>query len=436
MKMEGVMRKFFPILIVLFVLISCGQPGELPMPPVKNNTVKGIPWMDYGVERFRAIEMVCYIDTSLYSPLNALDYTLEKSGIQFFDYVILGGAYLKKDGKGFYLDFSDGLMSVLARKNRLIVPLQKKGIKVLLGIESQGNASLGNVNEDEMGQAANDIYTALQMYWLDGVEFYDNADPAAYPPNLGEFDPDDVPEDIDPAEWDYNRWLLREWEKGGDNFNNFFYTIRYKYDAAVRETVPMLLREKNYGSYLPDNVSCTSGFADFASSVAQITYSFNIDRSIFKEKSDLRYKNGYVLGDNSSGESWVFEEQYGPFFLEMDGGENGNVYYPQSSSNAAEGGDLLNFILEFKGSESRRAMYQAIYIHNLKAESEARDDPFYKNVWYKGNPGDPDQTEFEDEDEFWEKSKYIPPVYIFSQITQISLGDNVVCSGGNHLKDW
>jgi len=429
------MRKFFLIPAVLLVLSACGQPGELPMPSVKNNTVKGITWLDYGVERFRAIEMVCYTDTSLYNPLNALDYTLENSGVQFFDYVILGGAYLKKDRKGFYLDFSKDLLSVLAKKNRLIVPLQKKGIKVLLGVESQGNASLGNVNEDEMGQIANDIYTALQMYSLNGVEFYDNADPSAYPPNVGEYDPDDVPVDIDPAEWNYNRWMLREFEKGGESFNNFFYTIRYKYDASIRETVPMILREKNYGCYLSDSVSCTSGFADFASSVAQITYSFNIDRSIFKKKSDQRYKNGYALGGGSSGESWIIDSQYGPFFLELDGGPAKNIFFPQRKdvNNPAEpwGEEIAYFIENFK-----KGLYQAIYIHNLKPVSEARTDPFYKNVFFSGNPNDPDQDEFVDEDEFWQKAKYIPPAYIFSQITQRLLGDKVLCAGGDRPKEW
>jgi len=285
-----------------------------------------------------------------------------------------------------------------------------------------------------MGQIANNIYKALQMYDLDGVEFYDNAEPSAYPPNLGEFDPDNVPAEIDPNDWNYNRWLLKGWEDGGDSFNNFFYTIRYKYDAAVRETVPMILREKNYGSFLPDKVSCTAGFADFASSSAQITYSFNVDRSIFKTKSDQRYvPGGYALGGDPNGETWVTDAQYGPFFLEMDGGPDKNVYYPQRdlNSGASWGEEIAWFVNKFKDG-----MYQAIYIHNLKAVSEARADPFYKNPYFTGNPDDPDQDEFDDEDEFWEKSKFLPPAFVFSVITQKLLGDAVICSGGNHLKDW
>ena len=106
------MRNLFLILAFMFLLNACGQPGDLPMPSRTNNTVKGITYVEYGKERFRPIEMVCYIDTSQYNPLNALDYTMKSSGVQFFDYVILGGAYLKKDSKGFYLSFSTDLLSV------------------------------------------------------------------------------------------------------------------------------------------------------------------------------------------------------------------------------------------------------------------------------------------------------------------------------------
>jgi len=429
------MRSLLLILMVLLIFNSCGQEGELPMPVLSKNTVKGIPWLDYGIERFRAIEMVCYIDTSLYNPLNALDYTLEKSGVQFFDYVILGGSYLKKDNKGYYLNFSDDLLNVLSGKNRFIVPLQKKGIKVLLGVESRENASFGNVNEDEMGKIANDIYTALNMFGLDGVEFYDNADSSAYPPHIGLYDPDKIPEDINPPEWDYNRWLLRGWENGGTSLNDFFYTIRYRYDMFTRVNVPILVREKNYGSFLSDSVNCTSGFADFAGSSAQITYTFNIERSEFRKKSNQRYKYGYMLEGGQSGESWVTDSQYGPFFLEMDGGPGKNIFYPQkhdiNDPGEPWGEDLAYFTELFK-----QGSYQAIYIHNLKAISETRTDPFYKNIYYSGDTNDPERYDFDSEDEFWQKSKTIPPVFIFSQIIRSLLDDTVICSGGDHLKDW
>jgi hypothetical protein len=450
------MRKYFLILAALLMLNTCGQPGDLPMPSVKNNTVKGITWFDYGTEMFRAIEMICYIDTARYNPLNALDYTLENSGLQFFDYLILGGVYLKKDSKGFYLDFSKDLMSVLTRKNRLIVPLQKAGIKVLLGVQSQGNASLGNVNEDEMGQLANDIYTALQMYSLDGVEFYDDAAPDAYPPNLsphlGEFDPDVYPEDIDPAEWDYKRWLLRGWEEGGKSFNDFFYTIRYKYDAAVRKDVPIIVREKNYGSYLSDRAYCTSGFADFAGSVDQITYHVNVNSSIFKEKSDVRYQDEYVWGgdssDDPSGDSWIDEEQYAPFFLELDGGPARNIFYPQFDTgnfSGSYGDEVSAYIGKFRGPREdelekypglKRRLYQAIYCNNLKPLSETADDPFYKNLHFKPDPDKPENDFLSEEDEDWSNARAIPAVYIFSMIARTMFGEAVVCSGGDHLKDW
>ena len=422
------MRKLLIVLATVLVLSGCGQPGELPLPPVHVNTVKGIPYLDYGIERFRAIEIACFIDTSRHSPLNALDYTLEKSGTQFFDYVILGGASLNLDSKGFYVSLSDDLLKVLARRNSLVAPLQKKGIRVLLGIQSQGKASFGNVTEDQMNELASTIYELLRIYWLDGVEFFDNGAPEAYPPNVGLYDPE--------SGQGRDEWELEQWEKGADSFNNFFYTIRNKFSAETRENVPLFLREINYGRFFPDMVSCTAGFADFASSSAQITYSFNNDPAVFKAKSDQRYAGQYGAGA-SYGDTWLQDEQFGPFFLELSGSPQNNVFFPMLK-NADEnnyhpsgwwGEDLSYFIKRFKNGR-----YCAIYCNGLQPISETKNDPFYQNLFF--NPKQAETEEFANENGDWLNSKHIPALYIFSEITKELFGEGVVCSGGDRQKTW
>ena len=445
------MRKIVALLTILAALAGCGQPGNLPMLVVKSNTVKGLFYDDFGVQRFRPFEMVCYIDTSRHSPLNALDYTLQDSGLQFFDYVVLSGAYLAQDGKGYYLGFTDDLLRLLEKRYSHIAPLQRAGIKVLLGVQSQKYISLGHADEDQMIRVSGSIFGALQDFELDGVELFDSADPSVHPPYrvAAPFDPDIIPSEydyihIEKHDWNEERWLLEEWKRGGNILNDFPYTIRQMFDEETRDTVPVLWREAGYGKYAPNMVRSTAGIAFFIGSNSQITYSFNADSSVFQEKSAQRYSTPQY---NSQGEpaTWMPENQFGPLFVELDGAASGNIWYPEMKNadvpGAPRGAELMEFVRRFRdppaGSGKRFNSYQALYFNALKPLSEMAGDPFYRNLFFKPATPPEDQLDFLTmEEEDWARSKAVSAEYVFSMVTRMLLGENVINANGNHQKDW
>jgi hypothetical protein len=123
--------------------------------------------------------------------------------------------------------------------------------------------------------------------------------------------------------------------------------------------------------------------------------------------------------------------------MELDGGPQKNAFFPMLE-NASENGyhpggwwgeDLSYFIKRFKAGR-----YRAIYCNELKPASEAKNDPFYKNLFF--NPNQTETEEFADENGDWLNSKHIPALYLFSEIAKELLGEGVVCHGGDHQKTW
>jgi hypothetical protein len=340
---------------------------------------------------------------------------------------------------------------VLERRYSLVVPLQRKGIKVILGVKSQGNVSFGHINEDEMNRVSASIFGTLQDFNLDGVEFFDDADLSVQPPNrvTAPFDPEYIPPELDylqiqPDEWNYNRWLLEEWKRGGSAMNDFPYTIRMMFDENIRNSVPMLWREAGYGKYSPDMVRSTAGIAFFIASNSQITYSFNNDSTKFVEESAQRYSKPLYTNQGNP-ITWMPENQFGPLFIELDGGSSRNILYPElltaDDPDSKWGWEILDFILKFRdppvNSGKRFNIYHAIYFNMLKPVSEMADDPFYRNMFFKENTPVDEQIDFLTIDvDDWNRSRAIPAEYLFSMITFQLLGEFVDNAYGNHQKDW
>jgi len=452
-------RSPFPVkwlLIAAAVLLfaACAQPGDLPL-TIEGTTSKGITTTWFGITQFRPIEMVCYIDTSEHSPLNALDYTLADSGVLFFDYVILGGAFIRKNAQGqYYMDLSADLRRLLARRSTHIVPLQRQGIRVLLGIESAGDASFGQLNEDKMYAFAGLIYDTLQLYGLNGVEYFDNADDEAYP-RLEDYDPA-ADEDGLGAEY----WLLEKWKDGGSNYNNFFYGLRSTFydrspvitvDGIVqvdiqreyRDSPPLFLRESRYGRFLPERVWATDGFADFVGSNAEITYSFNPFFDRFPSRSAQRNQSDYQESDIGSiadniRSTWLSAQKYGPLAVNLDGDATGNIWYPfiEKAANAIDvdteaqllGDGIDTLFNSFRWSES-----QAVYFHNLKNAAVAAGDDYYRWLLYDDGKL---ETAFSDTTNPNYNPTYVPIEDLFSDLSLKLFNERVARSGGEHVKDW
>jgi hypothetical protein len=438
------MRNIFLLAVVSALLAAaCGQPGDLPLVAEKN-PAKGIYYEMFGMERFRPIEMVCYVDTDKYNPLNAADYTLKDSGIRFFDYVILGSAFIRSDSKGYYLDLSENLQKLLSRRNRYVIPLQKKGIRVLLGIQSAGNASFGHLSEDEMFSFSAVINDALLMYGLDGVEFYDSAGTEAHPA-AKDFDPENL------EGFSEEEWLLEKWREGGSNFNNFFYGLRelfYRNSPAglpeerrreMRDTPPLILRESGYGRFFPERVWCTDGYADFVGSIAEITYSFNPFPDRFPLNSIQKNMNDYQFGDIDSDEdnfgyTWMSHDKYGPLTIDLDGGDSRNIWYPFKKDGQIDRNTSIDSLFyRFRNGE-----YQAVYFNNLKSLTAAKEDTYFK--WLAFDPGREETPFLAENGDWWpfpaNNPSYVPMDYIFTELSMTLFNETVVCSYGEHEKDW
>ncbi|GHV88753.1 hypothetical protein AGMMS50267_11130 [Spirochaetia bacterium] len=428
------MRKLSLLWIVpLLLLTACGELGDLPfaMPEIAG---KGYRYLDTaGKQQFRKIEVIVYVDTAKYNPLNALDYTLKTSGTPFFDYVILGSAYVKRTEKAPYLVLSGDLQKVLERRKTLVEPLQRKGIKILLGITCDGDKiSLGSMNDDEMLVFSEAVFQTLEIYGLDGVEFYDSgADPSMYPiENYNLSTAEGIAEAED---------ALEQWVKGGDNLNNLGYLMQRNYDTSPRERV-IVLREANFARYLKENISFNNG-ADYYSPASQLDYTINARFDKFVPLSASRSSYSiYDTPDDPVGRL-IQDDQYGPLAIDLDGGSSKNIFYPYMEMDAGAfvpgmdnsrlGQDISGYTASFKD----RGDYHVIYYHNLKAASETIDDPFYR--WLFWNSGLPTSPEFtNDRGTITSNPKYVPLLFLFDQLAQQLFGEGVVCTGGDYLKDW
>ena len=439
------MLKIIAVCMTALTLASCGVPGHLPIAVEGNTTKFFVEHTGGGLaqNRSRPIAMVAFVDSSRHNPLNALDYMLEDSGTLFFDYVVLGGAYVRRNDQGFYLHLSEDLGNLLAMRRALVHPLQKAGVKVLLRVESGGDAvSFGNWNEDQMRAFVKSVYDVLRIFGLDGAEFYDNSDEEAYP-GIHDFDENSPDAQfLSPEEW-----LVLQWAKGGNEFNNVFHTLRHFFPAGrERDDVVTFLREKNFGRWFPHAVGSTDGWADFAVSDHQITFSFTTNPRLVYElrygeeaKSAQRIPPYAVshLGGDSVGHSWMSPGQFGPLMIDLDGGSERNVFFPLVE-NASDFDPLTDDpgpgFFDIRGFTEN--FHRAIYFDNLMAISEAAKNDFFR--WLYFDPDLPATAGFDMDDNGVFNPAFVPLPVIFDELSRTLFGDGVVIrkGGGNHVKTW
>ena len=474
------MRKIFFLIAAVLIVSSCGQPGMLPLMQENNPVRKGVYGTgDFGDPNFRQIEIITYIDTERFNPLNVLDYTLKNSGLLFFDHVILSGAYLMRDERGFYLNVSDSLGRLLDQQTKYIAPLQARGIRVLLGVKSFGDVSFGHMNETMMRAFGDLVYDLLTMYSLDGAEFMDDADASAYP-DINDFVPDN---DFTDA----YEWLAWQWELGGRNFNSIFYRLREYYyrrspqvlqEAARRErrgTPQLFVRETRFGRVIPDRFFDEDAAAEFAGTAHEITASINpfFDRfpvhpalSVRAEMTSPEYilhlaNNNDNLGPayesrGRGSDSFLVSSQYAPLSIDLTGGPDRNIQFPflpiidpshpdfdyQDADSFTEMGDL---VARFRNEGE----WGYIFINNLRPRGETQNEPYFNYLffdpsinegtpwawggegWYEPGGG------FEVTGDHW-NPRVLMIDDVFNMIARTLFNDEIVVAsgGGNRVKDW
>lgn len=121
------------------------------------------------------IHNICYFEVNDCNPLNALEYLLE-DGTPFFDAVVLFAGNINWDAqKGkVYMHANPNVQALLDGSNTYLQPLRQKGIKVLLCIlgnhDASGVAGLTDYGCEQFGR---ELAQICRDYQLDGIAFDD-----------------------------------------------------------------------------------------------------------------------------------------------------------------------------------------------------------------------------------------------------------------------
>ncbi|RBL91453.1 endo-beta-N-acetylglucosaminidase H [Chitinophaga flava] len=120
---------------------------------------------------------VCYVEVNSNSLLNTGKYTLTTGGQQLFDIAIIFAAninYNTSTGKAVLYN-NPNVTNVLVNKATQIVPLQNKGMKVLLSIlgNHQGAGFCNFTSRADARAFAQQLADTANYYGLDGIDFDD-----------------------------------------------------------------------------------------------------------------------------------------------------------------------------------------------------------------------------------------------------------------------
>lgn len=119
------------------------------------------------------------------NPLYSLSFTLEKSGKFFFDQVILfsGNINYNAETGEVYNYNNDNISHVLNYKEKYLEPLQRKGMKVILGIlGNHDRSAITNLSDEGCRLFAKELKAKLDAYNLDGIFLDDEySKPGNYP---------------------------------------------------------------------------------------------------------------------------------------------------------------------------------------------------------------------------------------------------------------
>lgn len=122
----------------------------------------------------KAIKNLCYIEVNNENPLNAGEYTLS-NGEPFFDIVSIFAANINLDSDGKpYIYCNEQVTYVLHNADKIIRPLQEKGIKVHLSIlGNHDDAGMRSLSEEGAKAFAKELKYYVDIYGLDGIDFDD-----------------------------------------------------------------------------------------------------------------------------------------------------------------------------------------------------------------------------------------------------------------------
>lgn len=123
----------------------------------------------------RDVKNMVYIEVNNENPLNAGEYTLGDGNEPFFDIVSLFAANINLDKDGApYVSLNEQTAFVLHNADKIIRPLQEKGIKVHLSIlGNHDDAGMRSLSDEGAKAFAKELKAYADIYGLDGFDFDD-----------------------------------------------------------------------------------------------------------------------------------------------------------------------------------------------------------------------------------------------------------------------
>lgn len=134
-----------------------------------------------------SVKTVVFIATNDTNPLNVLEFNMKQSGKPFFDIVVLFAANIKyksETGRA-HVYFNAQQQFLMDNYDQYIRPLQKRGMKVLLGIlPDHDRAGVTQLADDTARDFANEVRAVCEIYGLDGVNLDDEYNGAPIGPGF------------------------------------------------------------------------------------------------------------------------------------------------------------------------------------------------------------------------------------------------------------
>lgn len=148
------------------------------------------PGVDKTFNGAPGMKMVACFEVNDENPLNAIGFKVKESGKQLFDMVVLFSANINIDKTtgAPYISCNENVRAILSNADKYIRPLQQRGMKVILGLLGNWDASgLSTFTPGTSKYFANEVKNFCDTYQLDGVllddEYtdYDAAASGKYP---------------------------------------------------------------------------------------------------------------------------------------------------------------------------------------------------------------------------------------------------------------
>lgn len=164
-------RSIFMLIAATVMLASCNK-EEAPVQSVNDGIQPATRALSTATFRKSPIQAV-YVEVNDINPLNAGSYKLADN-TAFYDVAIIFAANIRGVDNQPQLHLNENVSAILANTAKYVVPLQQKGIKVVLSILGDHTGlGVANMTDTQVDTFAQLLADAVATYDLDGIDFDD-----------------------------------------------------------------------------------------------------------------------------------------------------------------------------------------------------------------------------------------------------------------------